>query len=152
MDAFIYPANIIPDNDNGGFVVRFADFPEAITQGETMAVARHEAANCLEEAIANRIVTEMDIPLPSPAELNKHPISLSTAMSIKAALYLSLCETNTTEAELAQRLMRSEQDVHQLFDPFSPTDLGQVEDALVFLGRQLSVSVLVKQSENVLAA
>ena len=34
MDCFVYPATLTPDTKDGGFVVRFADVPEAITQGE----------------------------------------------------------------------------------------------------------------------
>lgn len=75
-----------------------------------------------------------------------------TPMSIKAARYLSMRETKTSEAELAQRLNRSVQDINRLFDPFTPSDLGQVEDALGVLDRQSSVSVLVKQTDEVLVA
>ena len=32
MHNFIYPAKLTPDKEDGGFVVVFRDFPEAITQ------------------------------------------------------------------------------------------------------------------------
>ncbi len=62
MEQFVYPAIFTPDAKDGGFVVTFVDIPEAITQGETEEEAWHEAADCLEEAIANRIVTGLSIP------------------------------------------------------------------------------------------
>ncbi len=55
MQSFVFPANLTADKD-GGFVVAFADLPEAITQGEDAKNALSEAADCFEEAIANRIV------------------------------------------------------------------------------------------------
>ncbi len=151
MDRFIYPANLIPDTEDGGFIVRFVDFPEAITQGETIAEALSEATDCLEEAIANRIVTEMDIPHPTLASADQHNIPLTTSMSIKAALYLSLRETQTTEADLARRLNRTERDIRKLVDPHTQPDLDQIEDALAVMGRHLSVSVMTRQLEKALA-
>jgi len=65
MDQFVYPAILTPDAKDGGFVVTFVDLPEAITQGETEGEALREAADCLEEAMANRIVTGLPIPPPS---------------------------------------------------------------------------------------
>ena len=44
---FVYPVTLTPDPD-GGFVVTFPDWPEAITQGETRDQALEEAADCLE--------------------------------------------------------------------------------------------------------
>ncbi|MCG2755456.1 MAG: type II toxin-antitoxin system VapC family toxin [Desulfobacteraceae bacterium] len=36
MQSFIYPVTLTPDKDDGGFVVKFVDLPEAITQGENV--------------------------------------------------------------------------------------------------------------------
>ncbi|MFQ5964437.1 MAG: hypothetical protein ACE5KZ_09150 [Candidatus Scalinduaceae bacterium] len=51
-----------------------------------------EAADCLEEAIANRIAMELAIPHPSPIMKRHHPILLSVQMAAKAALYLAIGE------------------------------------------------------------
>jgi antitoxin HicB len=50
-----YPVTLTPDETDGGFVVTFVDFPEAITQGETVEEALVEAADALDEAIAGRL-------------------------------------------------------------------------------------------------
>ena len=63
-----YPVTLTPDTTGGGFVVTFADIPEAITQGDTIAEALTEAADALEEAIAGRIRRGDPIPEPSAAE------------------------------------------------------------------------------------
>ena len=62
MDQFVYPATLTPDAQDGGFVVTFVDMPEAITQGDDVPEALHQAADCLEEAIAGRIRRRDDIP------------------------------------------------------------------------------------------
>ena len=144
MDRFIYPANIIPDDEDGGFVVRFVDFPEAITQGETITEALHEAADCLEEAIANRIATEIDIPLPSPLLENQYNIALTTYMAIRVALYMTMRELNISEIELARRLNQTEYEIHSLFDLDTNPDIKKFESALAVMGRQVVVGVQVQ--------
>ena len=47
-----------------------------------------EAADCLEEAIANRIVMGLDVPRPSLIKEGYHPVLLPAKMAAKAALYL----------------------------------------------------------------
>ncbi|MEK8017582.1 MAG: type II toxin-antitoxin system HicB family antitoxin [Candidatus Parabeggiatoa sp.] len=49
MNHFAYPTRLVPDRQDGGFVVTFVDLPEAITQGDDLADALHQAADCLEE-------------------------------------------------------------------------------------------------------
>jgi len=56
MHNFIYPAKLTPDKEDGGFVVMFRDFPEAITQGEDMADALAEAVDCLEETFGRHLI------------------------------------------------------------------------------------------------
>ena len=70
---FVYPAHFLPDRVDGGFVVRFPDLPEAITQGETLEACFEEARDCLEEAIAGRMDRWEEIPLPSKVARNSHP-------------------------------------------------------------------------------
>jgi antitoxin HicB len=53
--------------EQGGYTMTFRDLPEAITHGKDKREAIEQAADCLEEAIANRIVMKMEIPAPSPA-------------------------------------------------------------------------------------
>lgn len=65
--ATAYPVTLTPDETDGGFVVTFMDFPEAITQGETVEDALVEAADALDEAIAGRLQRGDPIPDPSPA-------------------------------------------------------------------------------------
>lgn len=138
---FTYPVTLTPDEVDGGFVVTFDDFPEAISQGETMMESLLEAADALEEAIAGRIHRGDPIPEPSPAgDRPLVPVPAQTAA--KAALYLALRETGITKADLADRLGCDEKEVRRLLDPRHPSKLPRIQKALAALGKGLSVRLV----------
>ena len=139
MQSFIYPARLKPDRVDGGFVVTFTDLPEAITQGEDVEDALNEAADCLDEAIVNRIVTGLLIPLPSVVKKGCYPVPLAAHSAAKAALYLALQEARVTKADLARRLDCDEKEVRRLLDPRHPSKLPRLEAALAAIGRRLIV-------------
>ena len=143
MQSFIYPATLTPDKEDGGFVVTFVDLPEAITQGENVEDALSEAADCLDEAIANRIVMGLPIPSPSSAKRRRHPVLLVLAAqtAAKAALYLAIQKAQVTQAELAKRLACDEKEVRRLLDPRHPSKLPRIESALAALGQRLVVGL-----------
>jgi len=141
MEQFVYPATLTPDSQDGGFVVTFVDVPEAITQGEDRADALREAADCLEEAIANRMVTGLPIPSPSPARERQYAVPLPAQTAAKAALYIALQETKVTKAELAKRLQCDEKEVRRLLDPRHPSKLPRIEAALAAVGQRLVVGL-----------
>ena len=63
---YSYPIDLQKERE-GGYSVTFPDFDEAFTDGDTLAEAVAEAADCLEEALAGRIARREGIPAPSPA-------------------------------------------------------------------------------------
>jgi len=136
---FIYPVTLIQDKEYGGFVVKFIDFPEAITQGENIEDALCQASDCLEEAIANRIVKKLSIPAPSPTKKGQYPIPLRVQMTAKAILYLAIKEAGISKAELARRLNWDEKDVRRLIDPRHSSKLPRIEAALYVLNKRLTV-------------
>ena len=139
MQSFIYPARLKPDPVDGGFVVTFTDFPEAITQGEDVEDALHEAADCLDEAIVNRIVMGLPIPLPSCVEKGCYPVPLAAQSAAKAALYFALQEARMTKVVLAKRLGCDEKEVRRLLDPRHPSKLPRLEAARAAIGRRLII-------------
>ncbi len=137
---FIYPVTLTQQRE-GGYLVEFPDLPEAITQGETREDALQEAADCLEEAIANRIAMKLEIPVPGKAKKNQHSISLHTTMAAKAALYLAIDEKKLSNTALAKKLNCDEKEVRRLLDPYYSSKLPRIEHALNALGQQLEISV-----------
>jgi antitoxin HicB len=85
MRQFAYAVKLTPDKQDGGFVVTSRDFPEVITQGDTVSEALAEAADALDEAIAARIDDEGEIPTPSAAKRGERVVSVAPSMASKAA-------------------------------------------------------------------
>ena len=75
---YSYPIDLHQQR-KGGYSVTFQDFDEAFTDGDTVAEAVAEAADCLEEALAGRSARREDIPAPRPT-------TASAVLAAKAAL------------------------------------------------------------------
>lgn len=140
MRSFTYPAMLTPDEE-GGFVVTFRDLPEAITQGDTLDEALMEAADCLEEAIAGRIVDGMDIPVPSSKGTDELLVAVPVQMAMKAALYLAMRERKMSKSALARRLEVDEKVARRLLDPHHGTRLPLMNRALTLLGQRAELRV-----------
>src|SRR5258706_10794752 len=82
MRNFVYPATLSPEK-SGGVTVQFPDLPEAITSGKDRADAVAQAADCLDEAIAGRIVDGLEIPEPSASRRRQVPVPLPAPMGRK---------------------------------------------------------------------
>ena len=141
MRQFTYLVKLTPDKKDGGFVVTCRDFPEAITQGESVEEALDEAADCLDEAIAARIDDGRDIPMPSASKRGEHPVSVPPSMALKAAVYLAVREAGISNSELARRMQLDEKEARRILDPHHPTKLPRIEAALAVLGRHVKLSL-----------
>jgi antitoxin HicB len=122
-------------------VVTFSDVREAITQGDDVPEALHQAADCLDEAIAGRIRRRESIPEASALGSDQYTISLPVSTAAKAALYLALQQVKITKRELAEHLRCDEQEVSHLLDPRRTANVSRLESALGALGYQLSLGL-----------
>jgi len=139
--AYSYPAILEPDED-GRLVVHFPGLPEALTDGADEAEALREAADCLSEALASRIVDGEDIPPPAPLTSDQHLISPDPTVALKAAIYMQLRQRDMTIADLADRLGVA--DWHQaarLIDPRRSSKLTSLAGALDALGCRIAILV-----------
>lgn len=136
---YSYPVHVEQDSD-GQFLITFPDFPEAATDGETLAEALAEANYCVEEALAIRIVQGEDIPVPSSA--SGQPVAFPGAvMAAKTALYEALREDGPSKPDLAKAMGIPERDISRMLDPKRVTTIGRLEEALANCGRRLVVAV-----------
>ena len=127
---YSYPARIDRDEE-GRYQVRFADLPDALTDGADPAEALTEAADCLSAAIASRIIDGEAIPEPSPPAPGHRLVSPDPTIALKAALYAALRRRDMTVADLADLLGMG--DWHQaarLIDPKRSTKLTTLLAAL----------------------
>src|SRR2546425_7015059 len=149
MDQLVYPATLTPDAQDGGFVATFVDVPEAVTQGDSVPEALHQAADCLEEALVGRIRRRDDIPEPSPVRAGQYAVAVPAHTAAKAALYVALRQTQLTQVELAARLQCDEKEVRRLLDPRHASKLSRLTAALALLGQQLVIGVQSVSGEEV---
>ncbi len=135
---FNYPVTL-QEQPEGGYAVIFPDLPEAITQGETVEEALHEAADCLEEAIANRIALHLPIPTPSALHKDQHSVLLHATLAAKAALYLTIRDAKLSNTSVAKKLACDEKEIRRLLDPHYRSKLPRIEWALEQLGQRLLI-------------
>ena len=141
---YTYPARLEADEE-GRLVVHFPDLPEALTDGVDQAEALAEAADCLSEALASRIVDHQEIPAPSRAGSDMHLVSPEPTIALKAALYTGMRKAGITSADLARRLEMDEREAARLLDPRARTRLTSLEAALAALGYEIGIEVREKR-------
>jgi antitoxin HicB len=135
-----YAVRLTPDKIDGGFVVTFPDFPEAVTQGETAEDALEQAIDCLSEAIAARMVARE--PLPAPKGKGTHWVEPSLDLSAKAAIYSLMQDQQLSVTSLARRLEVGETEARRLIDPHHQTRLSRLDKVARKLGKRLRIELV----------
>jgi len=136
-----YPVNL-EAAEEGGFVVTFADVPEAITQGEDEAEALLRAADALETALGFYTDAGEVLPVPSKPKRGQPTVSPCAQACIKLGIYQAMREQGVRKSELARRLGWHMPQVDRLLDMRHATRLEHAESALAALGRRLDVVVV----------
>ncbi|MSP20867.1 MAG: type II toxin-antitoxin system HicB family antitoxin [Alphaproteobacteria bacterium] len=140
MRTFTYPALLAPDA-SGGFVVTFPDLPDAITQGDDRAEAFVNAAECLATALAERVRNGEAIPAPSGIIGGLVAIAPDATTAAKAALHLAFKAAGIAMREFARRLGVDAKEAQRLLDPYSPSKMPRLEEALALLGQRVELAV-----------
>lgn len=135
MRDLVYPATLQPES-HGAFTVRFPDFPEAITSGRNHADALTEAEDCLQEAIAGRMVRKEDIPAASRLKRGQAGVRVALYLAPKLALYLAMREKAINNSELARRLGVTETIVRRMLNPRHDTKPKNFRRLWSCLGRR----------------
>ena len=140
MPDLVYPAALQPES-RGAFTVTFPDFPEAITSGRNRADALTEAEDCLQEAIAARMVRKEDIPAASRLKRGQTGVGVALYLAPKLALYLAMREKRINNSELARRLRVTEMIVRRMLNPKHDTRPEKLQEALELLGKKVLIAV-----------
>lgn len=127
--------------EEGGFVVTFADVPEAITQGEDEGEALLRAADALETALSFYTDAARDLPQASKAKRGQRLVRPSALACIKLSIYQTMRDQGVKKSELARRLGWHMPQVDRLLDLNHASRLEHAEAALGSLGCRLEVSV-----------
>lgn len=138
--SFAWPARLTEDED-GRILATFPDFPGAATDGADRPEALEEAAACLEEAIAIRLIEGEDIPAPSPRRAGTVLVPLAPLFAAKTALYLAMREQGVNKIRLAKRLGCDEKEIRRLLDPRHGSKIERIDAALRQLDQRLHLQV-----------
>ncbi|MGH6901735.1 MAG: type II toxin-antitoxin system HicB family antitoxin [Geminicoccaceae bacterium] len=136
---FAYPFNLTADED-GRLVVIFPDVKGATTDGADEPEAVANASDCLIAALIGYVTSREPIPRPSPAR-GRSTVALPPLVAAKLALYSAMLEQRVTNADLADRMGKSQAEVRRLLDLDHRSELGQIEAALAALGKRLEITV-----------
>jgi antitoxin HicB len=134
-----YPVTVERD-DNGTMLVRFPDFPEAISYGDDIEDALRHAQDALSTTIGAYLKDRRAIPLPS-AVIAKYRVSVPALVSAKIELFAAMQGQRVTKAELARRLKWHGPQVDRLLQMTHGSKLDQMEAAFAVLGKRLVVGV-----------
>jgi len=135
-----YPVNLMPQQD-GNWLVRFDDIPEALTEGESRKQAMFEALDCLIAALGGYIREGRDIPLPSFPKKDRETVVLPVLVSAKIALYRTILESGISYGELAMKMGVSKREIEKLLDPDERSDIDRIDDALFLLGKEMEIEI-----------
>ena len=133
-----YPASFETQPD-GGFTVTFPDFPEAITEGDTLEHARFNAAECLSLVLDVRMEEGDTIPLPLLSEDGGF-IEPDAATQAALLVHLTREVEKKSLTDLARALGASWPAVKKLEDPRHSPTIKQLERAAAALGKRLILS------------
>lgn len=133
-----YPAKF-EAAEEGGFVVTFPDFPEAITQGEDVEDALHHAADVLESCIDWYMEEGKAIPAPSKLKRGQRMVELPASYAAKILLLREMAAQKVRPAELARRLKVTRQEVNRLIDWRHTSKIDGIAGALKALGKTLEI-------------
>ncbi len=135
---YVYMAEIVADPD-GGYLVTFADVPEAITHGDDRAEAIVSAREAL--GLALRGIVQDGRPTPRPAAKTGIAIPVDPEDAIKLAVIAAFKDAGISKRELARRLGKTENEARRILDPDHHSKIGPMQDAMQALGKTIVVSV-----------
>ena len=130
-----YP--LMLEDDAGALLVTSPDFPELTTFGDDREEAIARAVDALEEAIAARMYSRLDVPTPSTGVVYA---TLPTLTAVKVMLYQGMRDRGIGKAELARRLGWHLPQVDRVLNVQHSSRLEQIDAALGAIGLRLDVN------------
>src|SRR5262249_35112974 len=124
-EVYAYPATITQDED-GRFLVRFADLTGAVTDGATLAQALTEAADALSEALMAAIDADEDVPPPSRTKPGQAVVAPDPVVALKVALHMAKRRHGVKAADIARKLKIDHKDARRLLDLRHPSKIQSV--------------------------
>ena len=127
--------------DNGWWLVRFPDVPEALTEGETEAEAHAAALDCLIAALEGYVKLGRLVPRPIPASPEEPRAVLPSLVTAKLAVYETMLARGWSRPLLAERLGIEETALRRLLDLRHHSDIQAIDRALAAMNAELRIEL-----------
>lgn len=137
---YLFPAFASADED-GRYVVRFPDIPEALTDGANLAEALAEAQDALSAALIGYVLEGRALPKPRGARRARHRIAPHPRTSLKIALATEARRRKLRPVDLARLLGVDHKEARRILDPRHPTKADRLAEALAALGLGVSIGI-----------
>lgn len=144
----LFPA-ILQRDDNNTLLITCPALPEVTTFADGEADWHEHARDAIEEAIAARIASWADVPLPHGSELfdrgdslTHRVVELSLQTELKLMLFISCRTAGVSRAELARRLSWHREQVDRLFRIDHASRIDQIDAAMRAIGKAFTVDVV----------
>jgi antitoxin HicB len=127
--------------ENGWWLVRFPNIPEALTEGETEEEARVNAIDCVVTALEGYMKAGRPVPRPSPQHPESSRAVLPSLVTAKLAVYETMRRRGWSRVKLAKELGVAENSVRRLLDLRHSSHMGTIDLALTKMNAELSIDL-----------
>ncbi|MGL5116040.1 MAG: type II toxin-antitoxin system HicB family antitoxin [Beijerinckiaceae bacterium] len=141
MWSFTYPADFLPDDEEGGFVVQFPDVAGAATYGTTREEAYEMAQDALAIMLESCLRDGRLLPAPTGASPDQVLVAVTALDASKLALGVEMAKAGLTKTELAARLGVDEKEARRILAVGHNTKLDTLEAAFKAIGRKITIQV-----------
>jgi len=132
---------ILEPQENGWWLVRFPEIPEALTEGETEEEARANAIDCVIAALEGYMKAGRPVPRPSAPGPTHDRAVLPSLVTAKLAVYETMRTHGWSKVKLAKELGVPENSVRRLLDLRHTSHIGIVDAALAKMNAELSIDL-----------
>jgi len=132
---------ILEAQENGWWLVRFPEIPEALTEGETEEEARTSAIDCVIAALEGYMKAGRPVPRPSPPDPALSRAMLPSLVTAKLAVYETMRTHGWSKVKLARELGVPENSVRRLLNLRHSSHIGVVDAALAKMNAELSIDL-----------
>jgi antitoxin HicB len=132
---------VLERQENGWWLVRFPEVPEALTDGETEQEARANALDCLIAALEGYMKQGRPLPRESAEPLDEDRAVLPSLVTAKLAVYETMRVRGWSKLRLAKELGVPENSVRRLLNLRHQSQMGMIDQALAKMGAELPIDL-----------
>src|SRR5258708_20236645 len=140
MNAFGYRYTL-ERQENGWWLVRFPDVPEALTEGETKDEACENAVDCLMTALEGYVKAGRAIPRPTAIRSGEERLALPSLVTAKLAVYDTMRAHGWSKLKLAKQLGVAENSVRRLLDLRHSSQMRLIDETVARLKAALPIDL-----------